>query len=79
MDKKIKAKKNEFVFDLEDQESIKIAIIDVRIKHNFSLFQSLFFLARIIEKESKETFTEEEIEKVCYYLLDKAGLYNIET
>jgi hypothetical protein len=79
MDKKIKTKKEEFVFDLDDQESIKILIIDTRVKYNFSLFQALVFLARIIEKESKKTFSDEEMEKITYYLLDKAGLYNFET
>ena len=78
MDKKLKEKK-EFILDLEDQESIKCAIIDARVKYNFSLFQSLFFLGRIIEKESKTTFSEEELEKVAFYLLDKTGLYNIES
>jgi hypothetical protein len=78
MDKKLKEKKD-FVLDLEDHESIKCAIIDARVKYNFSLLQSLFFLGRIIEKESKHTFTDEELEKVAYYLLDKSGLYSNET
>jgi hypothetical protein len=78
MDKKLK-EKQQFVLDLEDHESIKCAIIDARVKYNFSLIQSLFFLGRIIEKESKTTFSDEELEKVAFYLLDKAGLYNIES
>jgi len=78
MDKRLKEKQL-FILDLDDPESIKCAIIDARVKYNFSLIQSLFFLGRIIEKESKHTFTDEELEKVAFYLLDKAGLYNIET
>jgi hypothetical protein len=78
MDKKIKDKKD-FILDLEDPESIKCAIIDARVKYNFSLIQSLFFLGRIIEKNSKITFSDEELEKVSYYLLDKSGLYKSET
>ena len=78
MDKKIKDKKQkiEFVLDLDDPESIKIAIIDARIKYNFSLIQSLFFLAKIIETESKEVFSNEELEKASYYILEKSGIYN---
>lgn len=78
MDKKLKEKK-EFVLDLNDHESIKCAIIDARVKYNFSLIQSLFFLGRIIEKESKHSFTDEELEKIAYYLLEKSGIYYNET
>jgi hypothetical protein len=78
MDKKIKDKKQkiEFVLDLDDPESIKIAIIKARVKYNFSLIQSLFFLARIIEAEAKEDFSNEELEKASYYILEKSGIYN---
>jgi hypothetical protein len=74
MDKKIKEKKDVFI-DLDDEESIKCAIIDARVKFNFSLIQSLFYIGRIIEKESKHTFSYEELEKISFFLLDKSGLY----
>ena len=78
MDKKIKDKKQkiELVFDLDDPESIKIAIIKVRVEYNFSLIQSLFFLARVIESECKEFFSDDELEKMVFLILQKSGIYN---
>lgn len=78
MDKKIKEKKEVFI-DLDDEESIKCVIIDTRIKYNFSLIQALFYIGRIIEKESKHTFSYEELEKISFFLLEKSGLYSNET
>ena len=72
--RKIKDNKIKNVLDLDDEESIKIAIIRVRVQYNLSLPQALVFIVKKIEKQNKEHFSEQELEDWCFYLLEKSGL-----
>ena len=72
--RKIKDNKIKNIVDLEDEESIKIAIIKARVQYNLSLPQALVFIIKKIEKQTKDIFSETEIEELCFYLLQRCGL-----
>ena len=72
--RKIKDNKIKNIVDLEDEESIKIAIIKARVQYNLSLPQALVFIIKKIEKQTKDIFSEAEIEEFCFYLLQRCGL-----
>lgn len=72
--RKIKDKKIKNILDLDDEESIKIAIIKVRVQFNFSLAQALVYLVRVIEKETKDFYSDKDIEELSFYLLTRSGL-----
>ena len=72
--RKIKDNKIKNVLDLDDEESIKIAIIKVRVQYNLSLPQALVFIVKKIEKQNKDNFSLEDIEDWSIYLLERCGL-----
>lgn len=72
--RKIKEKKIKNILDLDDEESIKIAIMKVRIQYNLSLPQALVFIVKKIEKQTKDNFSEYDVEDLSIYLLQRSGL-----